>query len=212
MIPEQSVDYIMVQQSGGRTFYEEFASRPAWHGGPAGITIGIGYDLGQIDAPRLTRDWNGLLTPETLGRLAPAIGLRGDDAAGHYRLQGLTRQLRDVVIPWTAATQVFREVTVPALEAQVLAAFPGAAGLPPLCVGALVSLVYSRGLSLAGPNRVEMLRIRSLIQAGRPEEVPDQFRAMMRLWPRLPGLQKRRVAEAEMFQQGLEAHGTAAVA
>lgn len=92
---------------------------------------------------------------------------------------------------------------MPVVSICAAASFPGCETLPPLCFGALVSLVYNRGASVKGDRRVEMAAIRDLIRAGTLAEVPDQFRKMKRLWPTVEGLRDRREKEACLWEGGL---------
>lgn len=205
MIPLQCIDFIVAAETGGEAYYNRFACHPVWPGGISGITIGVGYDLGEQDAAGFQKDWGTALPAATIQALAPAVGVKGGSDAVDGQLQALVKQLSGIVIPWEVANQVFANDTLPLFETRTLAAFPGLGTLNGLCQGAMVSLVYNRGTSLAGPSRTEMQVIHDLIQAGNPAGVPDQFRAMKRLWPNAPGLQQRRDGEADMFQQGLAA-------
>lgn len=203
MIAPESVSFIVQQETGGEGYYAKVACHPVWPGGASGVTIGVGYDLGQNHSAQFQADWGGTLDAATLARLAAVCGLSGP--AAEAEIAGL----KDIVIPFATATQVFQASTLPKYEATTLNAFPGLSSLHPLCVGAMVSLVYNRGPGLVGDSRTEMKAIHDLIQAGTPQGVPDQFRAMKRLWPNAPGLCARRDAEATMFQNGLDAMAAA---
>ncbi len=205
MLTPECVDFIVGQETGGQAYYQKVACHPVWPGGASGVTIGVGYDLGQNTAAAFQAAWGGALDAATLARLATVCGLSGPAA------EARVAALQDIVIPFATATQVFQASTLPKYEAMTLEAFPGLSGLHPLCVGAMVSLVYNRGPGLVGDSRTEMRTIHDLIQAGTPQGVPDQFRAMKRLWPGAPSLCARRDAEATMFQNGLDAMAPAAV-
>ncbi len=170
-------------------------------GGKSGITIGIGYDLGYNTAEDVRRDLEGLISADDIETLVGACGLKGN--AARSRLS----EFRDVRVPWEAAAELYRRVTVPKFGRKVLNTFPFAAELNGHCFGALFSLVYNRGESLDGDRRREMLKIRDLMAARDYPSVPQQFIAMNRLWegdPELAGVVKRRKAEAALFQRGLE--------
>ncbi|MFV3128722.1 hypothetical protein [Niveispirillum sp. KHB5.9] len=205
MIPQTCTDFIIDEETGGEAYYNRFACHPVWPGGVSGITIGVGYDLGQQSAAGFQQDWGTSLPAAAIQALLPVIGVRGGTDAADAQLQALVKGLAGITIPWDVANQVFATDTLPTYEQRTIAAFPGADKLNGLCLGALVSLVYNRGPGLVGPSRTEMQAIHDLIVAGTPAGVPGQFRAMKRLWPSVPGLQKRRDAEADMFQQGLDA-------
>ena len=208
-IPQQSIDFIVNEETGGAGYYSAVACHPVWPGGISGITIGVGYDLGENSLQAFQQAWGAVLPASDIAALTPAIGIKGGSASVEAQLQQLVHQLSGISIPWAAANSVFATSTLPHYEAMTLSTFPGLSGLNGLCIGAMVSLVYNRGTSLVGSSRSEMATIHNLIQAGTPAGVPDQFRAMVRLWPTVPDLQKRRQAEADMFQQGLDAMGIA---
>lgn len=170
-------------------------ARPTWPGDASGVTIGIGYDLGYEDTFRA--DWQAHLPAADVDRLAEVTG-----RFGHAAVNVLGR-LRDVVIPWDAAIAVFRDATLPRETAKTLAIYPQAGQLSPDSLGALVSLVYNRGPSLAGERRREMAAIRDALAEGRFVDVPQLLRAMKRLWPNTRGLRDRRDGEALLFEAGL---------
>ncbi|QJE73122.1 hypothetical protein HHL28_08530 [Aerophototrophica crusticola] len=211
MIPQQCIDFIITEETGGQAYYTKFACHPVWPGGASGITIGVGYDLGQNTLADLKATWGDLLDAATIQQLGTAVGIVGSPA-NQAKLQALVAQLKGITIPFADVVQVFTTKSLPVYEAKTLAAFPGLDKLNGLCIGAMVSLVYNRGTVLTGPTRTEMQAIRDLIAQGKPEGVPAQFTSMKRLWPNAPGLQKRRDAESQMFQQGLNAMAAAPVA
>lgn len=204
MIPQQSIDFIINEETGGQGYYNKVACHPVWPGGQSGITIGVGYDLGQQSASGFQSDWGGVLSATDMQSLLTAIGIKGGTDAANSQLQALVKQFAGITISWDAANQVFANDTLPTYERRTISTFPGVDKLPGLCLGAMVSLVYNRGTSLTGSSRTEMQTIHDLILAGTPAGVPDQFRSMKRLWPNTPSLQERRDAEADMFQQGLD--------
>lgn len=204
MIPQSCIDFIVGEEVGGQSYYTKFACHPSWPGGSSGVTIGVGYDLGQTNAQGFQAIWGDKLDAGSAGRLATALGVHAATPEGAQQCKTLVDQLHDIVIPWDMAMDVFTNRILPGYISRTLAAFPGVEKLDGLCLGAMVSLVYNRGTSLVGDSRTEMKTIHDLIAAGTPDGVPDQFRAMKRLWPTVAGLQKRRDAEADMFQQGLD--------
>jgi len=159
------------------------------------LTIGIGYDLGYVTLEQFASDWGARLPAEMLARLYPLVGRR--DLPSSYSTEGIT-------IAWQPAFDVFFDSTVRRFVAMVLT-LPRASELPPDSFGALVSLVFNRGMSFTNPGDryTEMRRIHELLASGEFAAIPEQLRAMKRLWPDLPGLQRRRDAEAILFQVGL---------
>lgn len=180
--------------------YEKKYAKPILPGGQSGLVIGIGYDVGYVTADDVASNWAGLLPEATIERLKRAAGLRGADA------QALLPELSDINVPWDAAIEAFERLTVPRYGRQVLALFPNAQELDPHAFGALFSLVYNRGSSLQGERRQEMLNIRNHMAAREFNKIPNEIRAMKRLWTQaqLSGMLKRREAEAVLFERGLE--------
>jgi hypothetical protein len=183
--------FIIEQETGGE---DEYNKHPEWPGEASGITIGIGYDLGYNDALTVSRDWSGRVDRIDLARLVAVSGVKGADA--HDKLPFI----KDMTVPWSAALDVFKEVTVPKFYAQMLRIYPQADALKPEQTAALLSLVFNRGSSLSGPRRVEMVEIKAALANGDMEAIPDLFRSMKRLWPDTRGLRLRRDREAELFE------------
>ncbi|MDP3766508.1 MAG: hypothetical protein Q8S13_00700 [Dehalococcoidia bacterium] len=167
-----------------------------WPGGASGITIGYGYDLGQVKAERFVADWGDVLPVAQLERLKAVIGLGGEKA------KAAAPGLADIAIGKDVSLKVFLTRTVPEYQKQTEGAFPGLDKLPPDAQGALVSLVYNRGAKMDGDRRKEMRAIRDAVAKGDLKEIAAQLRAMKRLWEGqgLPGLLKRRDAEAALLE------------
>lgn len=183
---------------------EDFRGVPYWPGNPdSGVTWGWGYDAGYVPPDRLIKDWTDYITPGKLYALAACCGVRGM-AAGK-----LADTFTAPVVDEESATNQFIARALPIYEAQTEHAFPGCRELPPDAYGALVSLVYNRGPALTGKRRDEMRAIRAVladgVQAGDLAAIAQQIRAMKRLWEKagLPGLLKRREAEARLVEQAI---------
>jgi hypothetical protein len=161
------------------------------------VTIGIGYDIGMTREVDFRADWSGVLPAADVDNLAQCCGVSGAlakvmaDVRSHIR------------VSLAAASTVFRAKSVPHALAQTVGLFD-CSQLPDDCTGALLSLVYNRGTSMAGDRRREMLQIQKALPS-HPELVPDLLRSMTRLWPDVPGLQSRRESEARRFEIGLAA-------
>jgi len=174
-----------------------------WPGGEAGITIGIGYDLGYVTVDQFESDWDERVPPSAFRRLRAAIGLRGIEA------RNLASELADIRIGRSDAEAVFTQKTLPLARFKAKRAFPGMDRLPPDTQGALVSLVCSCGTSMAGGRRQEMRAIRTAVVLGDLREIALQIRCMKWLWfgQGLPGILKRREAEAELVDSSIAAAG-----
>lgn len=203
-ISDDAVDLIVLFEVTSSKLYEQRYQKPVWPGGDSGVTIGVGYDLGYVKPEWFDDDWGGRLTPETLKRLKPSCGKRGDAAKALYK------GYADVAIPWGIARPQFREKLLPLYTGLAVANLPPSAKtLPQDCLGALVSLVYNRGAPFKSEKARfrEMKRIHNHLEDGALEKIPAEFLSMQRLWkdePKMKGLVKRRELEAVLFRQGLE--------
>jgi GH24 family phage-related lysozyme (muramidase) len=185
----------------------EGIDQPAkWPGGESGITLGYGCDIGAD--PKSLEYWRGILSDHQIKRLAVAKGKTGNAAAA------IARQFSDINISKTDALRVFMTHTLPLEIALTRQTYPGIDLLPPTVLGAMTSIVYNRGPSLAGGNRSEMRDIKDVITqfANTPpqsrdvkatlEKIADLIQAMKRLWvgKGLDGLLTRRDAEAKLIR------------
>jgi hypothetical protein len=203
-ISQKAVDLIIREEVSSEATYRKKYTRPEWPGVQSGVTIGIGYDVGYSTPARLRADWKGRIPDATIDALSRACGVTGSSASG------LTRQLKSqVFVPWEAAISNFEDVVLPRWVKTVTDKLPNCDKLPADCLGALVSLAYNRGPSFgnAGDRYREMRAIKALMASKNFAGIPAQFRAMKRLWPTVPGLQKRREREAQLFEQGLRHPG-----
>ena len=180
---------------GGKSYYDKQLARPTWPGGKSGCTVGIGYDLGYTPRARFNSDWH-MLDQTTRDRLGATIGVKGTRASAR------AKEVRDIVIPWATAFEVFQRATVPFWISQTRAAFPGIDALPWDVAGALVSLVFNRGPAMDGKRRLEMRAIRDAVVANDLPAIAKQLRRMKRLWMGrgLDGLLARRDAEAALVE------------
>lgn len=198
-LPRAATRLIVRWEVSSPVYYTKRLQHPVWPGGASGVTIGVGYDLGQATAPVIAGDWAA--HPQA-DRLPAAAGVSGADA------RALARQMRDVATPYPLAEQVFTASTLPRYHAAARRALgPGFEALPDNPQGALDSLGYNRGWSMIGPNRREMREIRdTCIPAADAGCIAAQLRSMKRLWPGdrapAPGLRNRRDDEAATAEQG----------
>lgn len=185
---------------GGEDYFRKFLSRPTWPGEQSGVTIGVGFDLGYNTEQQFAEAWGPVLADTSVELLRGALGIRGEAA----RLWLHSREaVRSIEITWRQALDVFERITVPRFYLQTMRIYPQIETLPEPARDALVSLVFNRGASLSGDRRSEMVSIQNALKFGRFREVPDLIRAMKRLWPNTTGLQKRRDAEASLFESSL---------
>ncbi len=143
--------------------------------------------------------WKDIFTADELNRLSKAAGLMGEEAAAYYP------EIKDIGFSLPDAARVFITRTLPEYRQKLETAFPGAKDLPPLCYGAMLSIVYNRGASLKGDRRREMKAIHDAIIAKEYQLIPDEIRKMKRLWinTSIDFLVPRRESEARICDLGL---------
>jgi len=186
---------------GGEEYYRKFLQSPTWPGEQSGVTIGIGYDLGYTTPQQFSEAWEELLPESDYLALTAALGVKANAAR---ELLHASPTMRSVVVLWHKAVQVFENHTLPKFYLQMLRIYPQAEDLPDEARDALISLVFNRGTALAGDRRSEMLGIQNAMRDRRFYDVPELIRSMKRLWPNTKGLQRRRDAEAALFEKALE--------
>lgn len=180
--------------------YEARYRRPIWPEGRSGVTIGIGYDLGQQKAATIEADWRDQLPASMLAAAKRCAGVTGAPA----------RQLaKDVAaaidVPWPMALAVHRDKVLPRFVGLVERSLDNVAELSGDSLGALVSLTFNRGASykLDGERYREMRKIRIAMRNREFSAIPGHIRDMQWIWPDSEGLKARRRAEADLFQRGL---------
>lgn len=172
----------------------------------SGVTIGIGYDLGQVKAADFRADWEAYLPAVDLAALQLCCGAKGEAAA--RRLPQARRSAGGgIAVPWAQALKQFLERTVPKEWRAAREAFPGVENAPKCVQEALLCLVFNRGPGMEGASRVEMRVIRTKVEHGLWSAIPEELRAMKRLWPEVKQLRERREAEAKYIEEGLAARG-----
>jgi hypothetical protein len=196
---------IVMFEVSSEAAYRRLYERPIWPGGQSGVTIGIGYDLGYVTAPEFEADWKGVIPDAAIERLGTTLGKAGGSANSEAAMKALTQSVRDVATPFEGAATVFRQRSLPLYVALTEHSLPNTDALGPNSLGALVSLVYNRGAPFQRTEDRfrEMRAIRQHMSDRAFDEIPAEFRCMQRLWPNLPGLQKRRELEAELFAMDL---------
>ena len=182
LISEEARNAVIEFEVTSRKTYERKYIRPEAPGGASGITIGIGYDVGQMKPADVRKHWDGLIPAADIEQLVTACALRGD------RARARLGEYKNIVVPWDTAIEVYQRSTMPSYGRQVLAAFPNAVDTKGHAFGALFSLVYNRGASMEGDRRREMAAIRDLMEAKKFDDVPGQFHAMRRVWQGDPSL------------------------
>lgn len=198
LICTRAVDLIVSFEIGSPELYQRKYRNPVWPGAASGVTIGIGYDLGHQAPDVIAIDWQA--HPHQV-RLVTASGVTGPLA------RDLARALADVSVEYGYAREVFDQTSVVEHFRAARRAFGEPFAIAHPCLrGALTSLVFNRGASMAGPGRVEMRTIRDVCLPAQDRNcVAREIRAMTRLWVGGSierGMTRRRNAEAELAESG----------
>jgi len=177
-------------------FYNQKLTQPIWPGGSSGVTIGIGYDLGYNNKPKIKSDWKSQISDNDLDNLLQAAGKTGTDA------KALVPKFNHIKVPLVAAKQVFYNSTLPRYARDTARVYPGVEKLPADAQTMLLSLVFNRGASVTGDRRREMKAIKPLVVSQDLSGIADQIRSMKRLWniQTLRGLHERRDKEADLIE------------
>jgi GH24 family phage-related lysozyme (muramidase) len=201
-ISGEAFDLIVEFEVSGEQAYTKKYRKPVWPEAQSGATIGIGYDVGYTSKPQLWGDWSGAIPDAMITALESGLGVTGAPA------NAVAKKLQAKVdVPWQSAIKVHREKVLPRWVGLVERNLPNTGMIGPDCLGALVSLTYNRGASFgkAGARFREMRNIKTHMAGKAFAEIPEEFRSMVRLWPKMKGLRKRREREARLFEKGLSA-------
>jgi len=182
---------------GGKKYYDKFLSSFTWPGGASGPTIAIGVDCAYYAPSELNYIFD-FLSDDQILLISGASGKTGQ-AGKEY-----TKKLKEanIVVSWENAVEIFNELTWPKFSKLAERAFPGLDDLCDDAYGAIVSIVFNRGVSMKGDSRLEMRNIRDLINKKDYKKIANEIRNMKRLWigKGLDGLIKRREDEAALVE------------
>ncbi|WP_253380301.1 pesticin C-terminus-like muramidase [unidentified bacterial endosymbiont] len=185
--------------------WEAYAPKPYVPGGDqsSGVTVGYGYDLGQQTTSSARELLSAYYSNAQVERLLTAIGKKGDNA------RAIVHGLADITITKDKALDMAMVLKQRYCQ-KVVDAYPQAINLPPDSAGAMLSLIYNRGPSLALPkpndpidSRREMREIRDDFAQGNEIKIPSRLRSMKRLWSNQRGLIRRREGEAQLIENEL---------
>lgn len=197
LVSPAASDLIVRWEVSGPAHYTRKLDRPIWPQGASGITWGIGYDGGHATSRDIRGAWHAHGEVNRLAATAGLVGTRARDVLPQYR---------DIVTPYSYAAEVFGAVSLPVYHASARRAFgDGFDSLPQDAAGALVSMVYNRGASMAGDRNREKRVIRDVcIPAGDLACIAAELRGMCRLWKGTVnerGLCNRRDDEARLVER-----------
>ena len=182
---------------GGEKYYNKYLSKFTWPGGASGPTIGIGIDCAYYTEKELENIFK-FLPKEELDLIKKSVGKTGSDGKEY------TKVLRssEIEVSWEDALKIFKEITWPKFSKLAEKAFPGITELCSDAYGAIVSLVFNRGISMKGDSRLEMRNIRDFVLNKDYKNISKEIRKMKRLWKNknLDGLISRREQEALLVE------------
>ncbi len=69
-----ALQFIIKEEVADQNRYNLHDIHPTIPGLKSGITIGIGYDLGQVSAAQFKSDWGDLLPASVMNQLLPYVG------------------------------------------------------------------------------------------------------------------------------------------
>jgi GH24 family phage-related lysozyme (muramidase) len=197
--------------------WEGCPSHPYVPGGQSGVTIGYGYDLGQQTPTSVQEKLTPYFTTAQISLFLQVVGLQG--LAAHNALPIVS----SISIPHTFADQAFLE-HMHEFALITAHAYPRMVYLHPDCQGALLSLVFNRGIAFSVNNKGqqghpdfvadvhrEQRNIRDLLANGHVDLISNEFSSMKRIWlydplHKFTGLRARRDEEATYFKNGIDKH------
>ena len=164
---------------------EKVPLHPYWPGGRSGITIGVGWDLGQHSEAEFRKEWQSL-DAGSITRLSVAARKTGPSA------QALKQEVRTVVIPEDISRAVLRGSLRQREYPETLRLLPGTDRLPTEFQVVLISVVFNRGSKLghdpdwrmakALDKRWEMRKLQGDVERGDLFAIYIRLGTMKRLW------------------------------
>jgi hypothetical protein len=185
---------------------EKAPLHPYWPQGASGITIGVGWDLGQHSKEQLAARWAKLPRDDVV-LLHTASGKQGGAAA-----KLLDTKMKAVTIPRAVSLEVLQQEIVETLYPDVVRAFPGFEVLPAGAQVAILSVVFNRGSGMGrDPDwlkattvdaRWEVRRFRADIERRDMYAIYAHLDTMKRLWrgTKTPGVVIRRRDEQSLVR------------
>ncbi len=169
-ISDKAFDLIVSEEVTSKASYEAKLRHTEWPQGASGVTVGIGYDLGQTESAKIRDDWGGRVLEAMLSSVLSASGVTGNAADSLA-----TRLKANTDIPWDVALAVHRECVMPRWERVVEKALLNRDKLSPDSFGALVSLTFNRGASFnnEGDRYREMRAALQLVNFGGANRWPS---------------------------------------
>lgn len=79
-ISDKAFDLIVSEEVTSKASYEAKLRHTEWPQGASGVTVGIGYDLGQTESAKIRDDWGGRVLEAMLSSVLSASGVTGNAA------------------------------------------------------------------------------------------------------------------------------------
>lgn len=199
-ISQKAFDMTVAEEVTSQAYYTRWYERPEWPGLSSGVTVGIGYDLGQASRDKIRSDWAKLVDADMLMVMMSCTGITGQPAKA--KCAEVKNKIR---IPWASALDVFANRDVPQWTADVIRKVPGADKLSGSCLGVLFDIAYNRGNAwdMTDDRHREMRAIKHDVMTGRLDLVPGEIKSMKRLWPDTAGLLNRCDHRIALWKVGL---------
>jgi hypothetical protein len=185
IFPAGGKEAVLKQSSDFLIAAENVPLHPYWPSGDSGITIGVGWDLGQHSRTDLLNVWRAL-GPISLAKLAEASNKKGHAAAL------LLPDLKSIDVPRDLSLAVFRKSLEDDYYPTTRKLFPGVEKLPAEAQVALISVVFNRGAVLGHDpdwktateldRRWEIRRLRDDVQRSDIFAIYIHLGTMKRLW------------------------------
>lgn len=171
-------------------YFEGCTDTLVWPGLNSGPTIGCGIDLGNLGERNIKSVFEGIVDERTVDVLVSAASVRGAKSKAWIRKHPvrLTRQQVDIS----------RDRVVNTMWKLVTQKMPELADAPGEVKTAVLSCAMNRG-----PNNPVLSRMAPLVRSRKYRELANVFSAM-RNDHSLPGLQARRMHEAELIRLAVD--------
>lgn len=191
-------DLIIEQEVSSEANYKQRLQYPIWPGGTSGVTIGLGYDIGNQSAVQAQKDLEGILPQEDIDRLKRYCGLIGTICKQKLPIP--------VKVSWDQAEKIFYRTSIKRYARMAASVYDELETLHPYEQTAVVGLVYNRGSNTkdapGSDRRREMNLLIQAIKLDDDKTMAKLFRQMKRLWDerKQGGLIRRRELEAAYIE------------
>jgi hypothetical protein len=175
---------------------EGHRGNPYWPGGPSGVTLDPGIDLGHADRTLIEQLYRPLMTSGQYEAVEKVMGLRRQEANRALKSDPVLRSIR---ISSEQANEIMPHAARPYWE-EIAGRFPSLkrAASPPAVQTVLLSLAYNRGA-----QNSDLEQLGDPLEMGDSSLVADRIAAMQQDHE-LEGIRLRRRREAALIRAELE--------